>query len=50
MYCYPTGVATALGFHLDANGDFKTVTELNDCDRRKLKMDQKHCSYSTIIT
>jgi hypothetical protein len=34
----------------EANGDFKTVTELNGCDRRKLRMAQQHCSYSTILT
>ena len=41
---------TAQGFHHEANGDFKTVTEFNGCDRRKLRMDQQHCSYSTILT
>ena len=41
---------TAQGFHHEAKGDLKTVTELNDCDRRKLRMDQQHCSYSTILT
>jgi DNA recombination-dependent growth factor C len=41
---------TAPGFQHEANGDFKTVTELNGCDRRKLRMDQQHCSYSTILT
>ena len=41
---------TAQGFHHEANGDFKTVTEFNSCDRRKLRMDQQHCSYSTILT
>ena len=30
--------------------DFKTVTEFNGCDRRKLRMDQQHCSYSTVLT
>ena len=29
-------------------GDFKTVSEINGCDRRKLRMD-KHCSYSIIV-
>jgi hypothetical protein len=29
------------------NGDFKTVTKFNGCGRR---MDQQHCSYSTILT
>ena len=37
-------------FHHDVNCDFKTVTEYNGCDRRKLRMDQQHCSYSTILT
>ena len=41
---------TAQGFHLEANGDLKTVTELNGCDRIKLRIDQQHCSYSTILT
>jgi hypothetical protein len=36
----------AQGFHNEANSNFKT--ELNGCDRRKLRMDQQHCSYSTI--
>jgi hypothetical protein len=40
---------TSQGFHNEANGDSKTVTKLNGCDRRKLRMDQ-HCSYSTILT
>jgi hypothetical protein len=31
---------TAQGFHHEANGDFKTVTELNVRDRRKLRMHQ----------
>jgi hypothetical protein len=30
---------TAQEFHHEANGDFKTVTEL----------DQQHCSYSTLL-
>ena len=29
--------------------DFKTITHFNGCDRRKLRMDQQHCSYSTIL-
>jgi hypothetical protein len=37
----------AKGFHHEANGDFKIVTEFNGCDRRKLRMDQQHCSYYT---
>jgi hypothetical protein len=41
---------TAHGFHHEANGDFKTVTEFNGCDRRKLMMDQQHCRYSSILT
>jgi hypothetical protein len=32
-----------------SNGDYKTVTEFNGCDRRKLRMD-RHCSFSTILT
>jgi hypothetical protein len=40
---------TAQGFHHDSNGDFD-VAEFNGCDRRKLRMDQQHCSYSTILT
>jgi hypothetical protein len=30
---------TAQGFHREANGDFKTVTEFNGCDMRKMWMD-----------
>ena len=30
------------GIHHEANGDFKTVTEFNGCDRRKLRLDQQH--------
>ena len=33
----PERKETSQGFHHEANGDFKTVTELNGCDRRKLK-------------
>ena len=40
---------TAQGLHHEANGDFKIVTEMNGCDR-KLRMDQQHCRYSTILT
>ena len=47
---FPERTETAQGFHHEANGDFKTVTELNCCDRRKWSMDQQHCSYSTILT
>ena len=46
----PERKETTQGFHHEANGDFKTVTEFNGCDRRKLSMDQQHCSYSTILT
>ena len=46
----PERKETAQGFHHEANGDFKTVTEFNGCDRIKLRMDQQHCSYSTILT
>ena len=45
----PERKETVKGFHYEANGDFKTVTELSGCDRRKLRMDQQHCSYSTIL-
>ena len=41
----PKRKETAQGFH----HDFKTVTEFNGCDRKKLRMDQQHCSYSTIL-
>jgi hypothetical protein len=44
----PERKETTQGFHHEANDDFKTVTKLNGCDRRKLRMDQ-HCTYSTII-
>ena len=33
-------------FHHEASGVFKTVTELNICDRRKLRMDQQYCRYT----
>jgi hypothetical protein len=46
----PERKETAQGFHHEAKDDFKTVTELNDCDKRKLKMDQQHYSYSEILT
>ena len=36
----PEWKETTQGFHHETNGDFKKVTELNDCDRRKLRMDQ----------
>ena len=45
----PERKETAQGFHHEAN-DFKTVTEFNGCDGRKLRMDQQHCSYSTKLT
>ena len=41
---------TAQGCYHEAIGDFKTATELNVCDGRKLRMDQRHCSDSTIMT
>jgi hypothetical protein len=41
---------TAQRFHHEPNGDFKTVAECFVCDRRKLRMDQQHCSYSTILS
>jgi hypothetical protein len=46
----PERKETTQGFHHEDNGDFKTVTEFNACDRLKLRMDQQHCSYSTILT
>ena len=39
----------AQGFHHEANGDFKTVTEFIGCDR-KLRMNQQYCSYSKTLT
>ena len=36
----PERKKTAQGFHHEANGDYKTVTEFNGYDTRKLKMDQ----------
>jgi hypothetical protein len=47
---FPEREETAQGFHHEENGDFKTVTEFNGCDRRKLMMNQQHCIYSTILT
>ena len=41
----PERKETTQGLYHEGNGDFKTVTEFNDCDRRK-----QHCSYSTILT
>ena len=46
----PERKETAQGFHHEANRNIKTVTEYNGCDRRKLRMDQQHRSYSTILT
>jgi hypothetical protein len=46
----PERKKAAQRFRHEANGDFRTVTEFNGCDRRKLGMDQQHCSYSTILT
>jgi hypothetical protein len=46
----PERKETIQGFHNKANDDFKTVKEFNGCDRRKIKMTQQHCSYSTILT
>jgi hypothetical protein len=31
---FPERMGTAQGFHHEANGDFKTVTEFNDCGMR----------------
>ena len=45
----PERKETTQGFHHYANGDFKTFIEFNGCDGRKLRMDQQHCSYSTIL-
>jgi hypothetical protein len=41
---------SAQGFHYGTNGDFKKVIEFNGCDTRTQRMDQQHCSYSTIVT
>jgi hypothetical protein len=41
---------TTQGFQHEANGDFKIVTGFISCDRRKRRMDQQCCSYSTILT
>ena len=40
----PERKETTQGFHHEASGDFKKFTELNGCDRRKLRMDQQQCS------
>ena len=45
----PERKQTAQGFHHEANGDFKTVTKFNGYHRRNLRMNQQHCSYSTIL-
>jgi hypothetical protein len=34
----PERKETAQGFHHEANGDIKTVTEFNDCDRIIINM------------
>ena len=44
----PERKEAAQEFHHEANGDFKT--EFNGCDKRKLRTDEQHCSYSTILT
>jgi hypothetical protein len=41
---------TQLPERKETNGDFKRVTEFNGCDRRLLRMDKRHCRYSTILT
>ena len=46
----PERKETTQGFHHEVNGDFKKVMAFNGCDRKKLRTDQQHCSYSTIIT
>ena len=46
----PEKKETAQGFLHEANGDFKSVTEFNGHDRRKLRGDHQHCSYSTILS
>jgi hypothetical protein len=45
----PERKETAQGCHHETNVDFKTVAVFNGCDRKKLRMDQQHCSYSTIL-
>jgi hypothetical protein len=42
----PERKETNQGIHHEANGDIKTVS----WDGRKLRMDQQHGSYSTILT
>ena len=44
----PESKETAQGFHNDANGDFRTITEFNGCDIRKLRMDQQHCCWLVV--
>jgi hypothetical protein len=46
----PERKETAQGFHHEVKGNFKTVTALNGCDKRKLRMDQQHCNYFKILT
>jgi hypothetical protein len=46
----PERKETAQGTQQEAKGDFKAVTAFNGCDRRKRRMDQQHCSYSTLLT
>ena len=43
-------VAGKEGNHSGQFGDLKKQLELNGCDRRTLRMDQQHCSYSAILT
>ena len=42
----PERKQTIQGFHHEANGDFKTVTEFNGCDRSKQRMDKQHCRHT----
>jgi hypothetical protein len=46
----PERKETTQGIHHEAESECKTVTEFNGCDRRKLRIDQEHWSYSTIRT
>ena len=41
---------TAQEFQHEVNGDFDSYSLINGCYMRKLRMDQQHCSYSTILT
>ena len=45
----PERKETAQGFTMRPMVTLKQL-EFNGCNRRKLKMDQQHCSYSTILT